>query len=451
MGAGAWHRSRRAVPIAGGATAARLAALEIFRRIRTGDLADRAFDAVTPGLPDRDRDWTRELVYGGLRMRGRLDYLLSGHVRSGLAALDDDVLDVLRLGAYQMLEMDSVPPYAAISQSVELARDAGAGRASGLVNGVLQALRRAGTDHTFPDPRSEPVRYLESWGSHPQWLLERWIARWGVEDTRRLVEANNRRPELYIHPLGVSPEQAVSRLRASGLQVERVDVAPGAVRILPPGSAREALDGVPSVVQDPAAQLVVHYAAMPEGGLALDLCAAPGGKALALADRARYVGASDISPRRLPRVRENVRRLGREDRIGIVAADGRAAPFRAADLVLLDVPCTGTGTFRRHPDARWRITDADLTALAALQRELIDSAARHVRVGGWLVYSTCSLEPEENDVQIRRFLADHPEWEPDPVPGAVPASVQTADGWLEVLPQNTGTDGSFAARLRRRR
>ena len=422
----------------------------MFRRVRTGDLADRAFDAATRGLAERDRDWTRELVYGALRLRGRLDYLLGGHVRSGLAALDPDVLDVLRLGAYQMLEMGSVPPYAAISQSVELARDAGAGRASGLVNGVLQSLRRAGPAYTFPDPRRDPVDYLESWGSHPRWLLERWIARWGLEDTHRLVEANNQRPELYIHPLGVSSEDAVARLQAAGLEVEPVAVAPGALRVLPPGSAREALDAVPSVVQDPAAQLVVHYAAVPEDGLALDLCAAPGGKTLALAQRARYVAASDVSPRRLRRVRENVRRLGREDRVGIVAADGRTAPFREADLVLLDVPCTGTGTFRRHPDARWRISEADLASLVALQRELIESAADHVRVGGWLVYSTCSLEPEENELQIQRFLAQHPEWEPDPVPGAVPPSVQTAKGWLEVLPQNTGTDGSFAARLRRR-
>ena len=449
MGEGARSRSRRAVRIAG-ATTARFAALEVFRRVRTGDLADRALDAATRGLAERDRDWTRELVYGGLRLRGRLDYLLGRHVRSGLTALDPDVLDVLRLGAYQMLEMDSVPPYAAISQSVELARDAGAGRASGLVNGVLQSLRRAGPDYTFPDPRGESLHYLEAWGSHPRWLLERWIACWGLEDTRRLVEANNQRPELYIHPLGVSQEQAVNRLQASGLEIEAVPVAPGALRILPPGSAREALETVPAVVQDPAAQLVVHYAAMPEGGLALDLCAAPGGKALALANRARYVAASDVSPRRLPRVRENVQRLGREDRVGITAADGRAAPFREADLVLLDVPCTGTGTLRRHPDARWRISEADLGTLATLQRDLIESAARHVRVGGWLVYSTCSLEPEENELQIQRFLAEHPDWEPDPVPGAVPPSVQTANGWLEVLPQRTGTDGSFAARLRRR-
>ncbi len=406
--------------------------------------------AAARGLPERDRQWTHELLYGALRLRGRMDHLLAKLVRGGLDRLEPDVLDVLRLGAYQMLEMDSVPAYAAVSQSVELARTAGVPRAVGLVSGVLHALSRSDLASAFPDAERQPLQHLVSWGSHPRWLVERWTEQWGIESTRRLVEANNRRPDLYIHPLGIAAASARQRLRGRGIATAEVAIAPDALQVVPPGTAKDALAAVPAVVQDPAAQLVTRYTAAPDGARVLDLCAAPGGKALALAQRAGFVVAADLSPGRLRRVRENVRRLGAEERVGIVAADARHAPFTTADLVLLDVPCTGTGTLRRHPDARWRITPADLAALALLQAEILAGAVRHVRPGGWLVYATCALEPEENELQIERFLDTHPEFEPGPAPEAVDSSLLSDRGWLHVLPQNTGTDGAFAARLRRR-
>ncbi|CAN5823524.1 16S rRNA (cytosine(967)-C(5))-methyltransferase RsmB [soil metagenome] len=449
MGARAGNHCRLATGISP-PTEGRSVALEIFRRVRAGDLADRAMEAAARGLPQRDRQWTHELVYGALRLRGRMDHLLAQRVRGGLDHLEADVLDVLRLGAYQLLEMGSVPAYAAISQSVELTRAAGAPRAAGLVSGVLHALSRSDLGSAFPDAERQPLEHMVAWGSHPPWLVERWSDRWGVESARRLVEANNRRPELYILPLGSASGSAHERLRARGIETAEVAIAPGGLKLLPPATARDALASVGAVVQDPAAQLVTRYAAVPEGAGVLDLCAAPGGKALALAQRAQFVVAADLSLGRLRRVRDNVQRLGAEKRVGIVAADARHAPFATADLVLLDVPCTGTGTLRRHPDARWRITPEDLGALAVLQAEILEGAARHVRPGGWLVYATCALEPEENELQIERFLDMHPEFESDPVPDAVDSSLLSDRGWLHVLPQNTGTDGAFAARLRKR-
>lgn len=420
--------------------------------MRDGDLADRVLDRALDRLPERDRGWTQELVYGTFRLRGRLDYLLEELVRGGTRSLSPDVLDVLRLGAYQLLEMGSVPPYAAISQSVELAREAGEGRASGLVNGVLQSLRRRGSEIRFPDRGRDPVAYLSTRHSHPRWLVERWVGLRGVDDTEALLEVNNLRPELYLRPLGVAPEEARERLAAAGIGAEPVPFSPDSLRILPPAGAVEALAAVPSTVQDPAASLVVRYAAVPEGARVVDLCAAPGGKALGMAERARYVAAADLSPGRLRRVRENAARVGEEGRIGVVVADGRFPPFRdaGADGVLLDAPCTGTGTLRRHPDGRWRVRPEDLAALVTLQRELLDAAAGLVRPGGWLVYSTCSLEPEENAGQVDAFLGAHPEFVLDPPEGAVDAALLDARGMLVVLPQRTGVDGSFAARLRRR-
>ncbi|HEV2146791.1 MAG TPA: 16S rRNA (cytosine(967)-C(5))-methyltransferase RsmB [Longimicrobiaceae bacterium] len=429
-------------------TPPRLAALEVLRRVREGDLADRALDRAVGALDERDRAWTQELVYGTFRLRGRLDWMLEELVRGGTASLSADVLDVLRLGAYQLLEMGSVPHYAAVSQSVELARAAGEGRASGLVNGVLQALRRRGSEVRFPDRAADPVGWLAAWHSHPRWLVERWVRAWGVDAAEALLEANNRRPELYLRPVGISRDDARGRLEQAGIASEAVPFSPDSLRVLPPAGAQEALAAVPAVVQDPAAALVVRYAAVPEGATVLDLCAAPGGKALGLAERAGFVAAADLSFGRLRRVRENAERVGVP--VGCVAADARVPPFRPVDAVLIDAPCTGTGTFRRHPDGRWRVREDDLAALAALQREILTAAAALVRPGGLLVYSTCSLEPEENGVQVEGFLAAHPEFVLDPPAEAVGGELLGAGGELSVLPQRTGVDGAFAARMRRR-
>ncbi|HEX5727062.1 MAG TPA: 16S rRNA (cytosine(967)-C(5))-methyltransferase RsmB [Longimicrobiaceae bacterium] len=434
----------------GSATPARRAALEVLRAFRRGELADRALEHAAARLDPRDRAWTQELVYGTFRLRGRIDHLLGALARGGVERLEPDVLDVLRLGAYQLLEMGSVPPYAAVSQSVELARGAGAGRAAGLVNGVLQNLQRRGGRVAFPDPAADPVGWLATWGSHPRWLAERWVARWGAEAALALAEADNARPELYLRPLGLSAAEAVAALAAAGIEAEPVDFAPDSVRVAPPATAAAALAAVPAVVQDPAAALVVRYAAVPGGATVLDLCAAPGGKSLGLAERAGRVAAADLSPRRLARVAENAARVGWSGRLGGVVADGRHPPFRPAELVLLDAPCTGTGTFRRHPDGRWRVGPEDLAALAALQDELLEAAAPLVRPGGWLVYSTCSLEREENEARVEAFLAARPEWAPDPAPGAVAPGLLDAGGRLCVLPHLQGVDGAFAARLRRR-
>lgn len=430
-------------------TAARRAALEVLRAVRAGELADRALARAADRLAPREYAWVLELSYGTLRLRGRIDHWLESLVKGGVAGLEPDVLDVLRLGAYQLTEMDSVPAYAAVSQSVELARAAGAHRAAGLVNGVLHALQRRGSAIGYPDPEGDPVGYLSSWGSHPAWLVERWVDRWGAEGARRLVEANNLRPEPYLRPLGMSAEQAVERLAAAGIAAETVDFSPDSVRLAAGAAIGEALAAVPAVVQDPAAALVVRFADVRSGATVLDLCAAPGGKAAALSERAGFVAAADVSAGRLQRLRDNVSRAGLRGRVGAVVADARIPPFRPTDVVLLDAPCTGTGTFRRHPDGRWRLSAGQLEQLAALQRELLRSAAALVRPGGLLVYSTCSLEPEENEAQVGALLDEHPGFSLSPPDAAVGDQLITPEGFLYVLPQNQGVDGSFAARLRR--
>jgi 16S rRNA (cytosine967-C5)-methyltransferase len=438
-------------------TPARTAALDVLRAVRAGALAGRAFDAAVGHLDVRDRAWVRELVFGVFRLRGRLDHLLAARSRRPLARVDPDVLDILRLGAYQLTEMGGVPDYAAVSQSVELARRVAGRGAGGFVNGVLQSLRRAGADSTFPDFDEDAVGHLVTWGSHPEWLVRRWIARYGATDARRLVEADNTRPELFVRALGNVADTA-ARLREAGVMTEPVAAAPRALRIVS-GDVDAALSATPLIVQDPAAGLVVSYAGAPAGARIIDLAAAPGGKALALAHDGEadpeLVVAADVSPERLRRLEDNVRRLAGPPPAGagttalrVVVADGRRPPFRPVDVVLLDAPCTGTGTFRRHPDGRWRITPRDLRALAALQAELLDAAACLVASRGLLVYSTCSLEPEENEEQVTAFLKRHPDFATERGPD-LPGGVVGADDLLRVLPHEHGWDGAFAARLRR--
>lgn len=394
----------------------------------------------------RDRPFVHELVFGVSRLRGRLDHLLDRSVHGGLGRLEPAVLEVLRLAAYQLLYMDSVPPYAAISQAVSQTRKVSGAKAAGLANAVLRKVAGEGDGRElFPDPEAHPVRFLSTWGSHPAWLVERWLARWPFDDVRALVSADNRPPALALRPLAATPQEAVASLAAAGIEARPVDDGSGCV-LLPSGTVPEdALAILPAVVQDPGAALVAAYATPPSGTMVADLCAAPGGKVLVAAGEARYTVACDRSELRMGMVRDNARRTGR--RVGLVVADARRPAVRDADVVLLDVPCTGTGTLRRHPDARWRLTPESVGELAGLQRSMLEAGADLVRPGGLLVYSTCTLEPEENEDQVERFLESRPDFAVEP--GDVPSRVLDGEGRLVVLPWKTGFDGAFAARLRR--
>jgi 16S rRNA (cytosine967-C5)-methyltransferase len=437
------------VATVGGVTAARAIAAEICVDLRKGEFLDQSFDRRIAPLDARDRRWTRELVYGMLRRRAWIDTILSDRVRGGLQRLDADVVDLLRLGIYQLTNMGSVPAYAAIAQTVELAKRRHGIGASKLVNAVLRRTDRE-RDELNITPPTDPTGALALNYSHPRWLIDRWMDRWDAHDTERLLTMNNAEAPLIVRPYGVVREQLEAMLEAAGVHVADAPYVRGSIAIsggitlTELGAFKKGL----FFVQDPAATLVTEYAAIEEGSLVADLCAAPGGKTLELSRTAGAVFASDKSLLRLQRLLANQRRLETPNIYPFVG-DARAPAVRPLDVVLIDVPCTGTGTFRRHPDARWRLKVSDIAVMAALQKSILRAAAKIVRVGGLLVYSTCSLEPEENDEQVEKFLAANPSWKLEPPPeGAVPQEVMDA-GKLRVLPQRHGTDGAFAARLRR--
>lgn len=433
-------------------TDARAAAADVLSDIRRGDLLDHAFERRAAALDSRDRRWTQELVYGMLRRRGALDVILGNRARGGLARLDPDLIDLLRLGAYQLLHMGSVPAYAAIGQTVEQVKRRHGMGASKLANAVLRRVDRerdklAGeVEHVAGDP----VDALAARYSHPRWLVARWIARWGEAETIGLLETNNAEAPLVVRPFGVVREQLEAMLEASGVETEDAPWVPdglqirGHLSISDVGAFRQGV----FFVQDPAATLVTRYAAVPAGAVVADLCAAPGGKSIELSRTAALVLACDRSEARMTRLRANIQRLDVRN-ISLLVCDARESAVGGVDAVLIDAPCTGTGTFRRHPDARWRLKVSDLAVSASMQRTIMRDAARLVRPGGLLIYSTCSLETEENDAQIEQFLREHPDFVLEPPPaGTVPAAVLDA-GRLRVLPQRHGVDGAFAARMRR--
>jgi len=426
-------------------TTARRIAATVLRVVSRGRRLDLAFSEAAESLPRKHRPWLQEVVYGVVRLQGRLDHLLDKHLRQGVESVSPPVLELLRLGAYQLLYMDGVPAYAAISQTVDQVREkmgAGGGR---LANAVLRSLdRTGGGESRFPDFSTDPVGYLTTWGSHPAWMVERWVDRWGAARTLALVELNNTPPSLYFRPLGLSPAEAAIRLREAGMDPTVMERGIPCIRLADGTNPATVLDRVPGIIQDPGAALVTEFADPPPGVMVVDLCAAPGGKAMALGHGRGPGFSSDRSQARMRVLRENFRRLDMDGHM--VVSDARKPPLRRAEFVLLDVPCTGTGTFRRHPDARWRLRPESLGELVELQAEILAAAGTLVPSGGHLVYSTCSLEEEENEGQVSAFLDRNPAFTLDGS-GRVPERFLAESGFLRVLPQDSGFDGSFAARL----
>lgn len=431
-------------------TPARDAAAHVLADLRSGTLLDAALDRAASRLDSRDRRWLHELIYGTLRRRSWLDAVLDTRVRGGTSRLHAGVADLLRLGTQQLLFMNSVPAYAAIAQTVEQVKTEHGIGAGKLANAVLRRVDRE-RDAISPALPSDPLDALALEYSHPRWLVARWVARWGADQTRALLEANNHEAQTILRPIAIVREQLEAMLEAAGVRATEPPLAPESLAI-PHGVGLAALGAFQQglcFVQDPAATTVTRYAAFAPGSVVADLCAAPGGKAFELARDARVVLACDGSAPRLERVRENLRRLDLPNVVPVLA-DARFPSVGPVDAVLLDAPCTGTGTFRRHPDARWRLKASDLAVMSAVQRTLLRAAAEIVAPGGLLVYSTCSLEQEENDAQVEAFLAEHKDFTLEPPPtGTVPDSVLDA-GRLRVLPHIHDTDGAFAARFRRR-
>ena len=388
-----------------------------------------------------DRALSTELFYGCIRNKLALEYLLSQVAakkpRSAVAA-------ILMLGLYQIFFLEKIPAHAAVHETVELAKSRHGGASAAEVGFVNAALRRALNERETLAAKLGATRDCEPWVyySHPRWLFERWQSRWGKKESLALCEWNNSPPPLYVRVntlkassgTGVSPvlEQVELNGRDARSTIYRVLDAPTFF-------ASEAWKQGCFYVQDPSTLLAVDVLDPQPGESVLDMCAAPGGKTTYIAQRMQNRGqiiAADSSSSRLGLVGENCRRLG-VNIVATIACDGtgldRCLRRTGFDRVLVDAPCSNTGVLRRRADLRWRIEEKEITRLAALQLKLLNVAGRFTKSGGALVYSTCSLEPEENERVVERFSEQHSEF-----------ALETT---RSTFPPRDQVDGVFVARF----
>ncbi|MCH7614575.1 MAG: 16S rRNA (cytosine(967)-C(5))-methyltransferase RsmB [Nitrospinae bacterium] len=418
-------------------------------------------------LSKEDRALGFELVNGVLRHRGNLDWRLTALTNRPLLGLPTIVVMILRLGAYQLLFLDRVPDSAAVNESVKLAKRVKGRDWSGVVNGVLRNLLRQ-TEPQWPDPSEDPVHALSIRDSCPTWLTQRWIDRLGFDQAERVCQQTIGIPPLTVrtNTLRCSRTELSERLQQEGYGVTPTEVSPLGLTLEKCGSLTTLAplqDGW-CYVEDEAAQLVPFLLDVQPGHRVLDACAAPGGKSThmaALMGNQGEIVAVDRSANRLQVLQENVDRLGITCIRAMVGTwsegFGSSSPVtpmleNGFDRILVDTPCSGLGILRRHPEAKWQRSAEQLPQHQKLQIEILHQVCTYLRPGGILVYSACSVEPEESTQVISRFCLDHPEFQHESSAPFLPPGGQTltsTEGDLLTLGSIYDMDGFFAARLRK--
>lgn len=408
-------------------------------------------------LERHDRALVTELVNGVLRRRLTLDAVIAGCYHHRYEKTAPVMKNILRMGAYQLLWLDRIPKWAAVSESVALARKYKGERMARLVNAVLRKIDPGSALQQAVQNETSDIRRLAIAFSHPEWLIERWTSRYGTEKTGAMLDYNNRTPltGFRINALKTTPDEFASAhdtrkhiLKAAGLD----DFFLSDEFTLFETFVKQGL----LTVQNPAQGLCCRLCNPNRGALVLDLCAAPGGKSTYLGELMQNAGsitAVDLYGAKLEKLTRHAAELGISI-ITTVAADARTfQPGETPDIILLDAPCSGSGVLARRAELRWKISPSMLAELVSLQAEILDHAASLLGAEGTLVYATCSIEPEENERQIDAFLRRHPEFARDPLSGILPEPFNAGaeeNGSILMLPgQKTGFDGGFAQRLKK--
>ncbi|HKQ99297.1 MAG TPA: 16S rRNA (cytosine(967)-C(5))-methyltransferase RsmB [Pyrinomonadaceae bacterium] len=435
---------------------ARRAASNVLRRVEEeGAYASILLATVDDEMRAEDRALCYELVLGVLRWQRWLDAFVEHYSGRKVESLDAPVRRALRLGFYQLHFLSRIPASAVVNESVNLAYASRLRSAAPFINAVL---RRATRETDF-DPTaniSDPVERLAIASSHPSWLIERWVNAFGREEASAFARSNNQAPPVAFRVVkGRANEgEVLEELRAAGLTLTPSSIAPGAWRVAGTGGLPQKLAREGKIyLQDEASQLVAHVLDAREGERLLDVCAAPGSKTTHIASQTpdlSLIVAGDVYEHRLRTVLEAGARQGIKTLRAVVHDAKVALPFTEAsfDRVLVDAPCTGTGTLRRNPEIRWRISAGDIFDLAVRQGRILGRAAQMVRrQGGRLVYSTCSVEPEENEGVVTRFLTENVDFQRAPL--NVPANLLSGDGAARIWPHRDGADGFFISAFER--
>lgn len=412
-------------------------------------------------IPKQERAFINRLVEGTLEYQIRIDYVLNQFSSVKVSKMKPVIRNLLRMGVYQLLFMDSVPDAAACNEAVKLAQKKGFYSLKGFVNGVMRNVAREKYKIQYPQRKEDAASYLSVYFSMPQWLVQRWIAAYGEDVTEIMLRdfLEEKPTTIRCQQYRMNPEMTISSLRDQGVKVEKAPYVENAYYI----SEYNHLAGLKSfimgrfVVQDVSSMLVAEAAAPKKGDYVIDLCAAPGGKSIHIADKLEGTGmvdARDLTDYKVQLIRENIARV----QVGNMMASKKDATVSdkdaagKADIVLADVPCSGLGVISKKTDIKYRVDEDEIQELVILQRRILHNASAYVKPGGTLIYSTCTITPEENLENVRWFTENYPyELESlNPYISEELHNAQTAEGYLQLLPGMQKTDGFFLARLKRK-
>lgn len=413
-------------------------------------------------LTPLDRAFLTELTYGVLRWRGRLDWAIQNFSKLPYEKIEFYIINVLRLGLYQILFLSRTPVSAAVNESVELAKKNRGRGGGGFVNAILRSVLRQEKKIPFPDFDADPALHIAVVQSHPLWLVRRWVEEVGVEQTLQICTNNNQIPPLTLrtNTLKITREDLINKLKEQGLNPSPTLYSEEGIRLeqSPPTSEIPLLREGLYIIQDEASQIVTLILDPKPGEKVLDACAAPGGKTTHIAQRMGNRGeifSIDLRQEKMVRIEESCHRLG----IKIVKMKNgdatRILPLPGGsefDRVLADAPCSGFGTIQKNPDLKWKKGEEDIRRLSGLQSSILNNLSSYVKKGGVLVYSTCTVFREENEEVVERFLENHPEFRVEQVDRVLPVTCSslTEGRYFKTFPPREGMDGFFVARMVRR-
>ncbi|NLT95000.1 MAG: 16S rRNA (cytosine(967)-C(5))-methyltransferase RsmB [Clostridia bacterium] len=421
---------------------------------------DQAFDRFKLADP-RDKGLVTELVYGCVKYKGRLDWVINQFAKPKVQKMAPWIRNIIRLGLYQILFLDKVPVSAAINESVKLAKKYGHSGTVKFVNGVLRNIERKKDTIVYPCVHKDPVQHISVYYSFPEWLVKRWVEDFGVENTIQLCIFFNSPSPLWVrtNTLRTSRKELMERLQDQGIKCLASEKIPEGVKIMDSIEVGrlEAFKSGMFTVQDESSMVVGHVVAPEKEQIILDVCSGPGGKTSHMAQLMENTGkilAFDVHEHRLELIRQTCQRLGITN-VEVYLKDARLAGEvvkQPVDAVLVDAPCSGLGVLGRRPDARWRKNSQDITELQIIQKEILQEAARLVKPGGVLVYSTCTITREENNDVIEDFLNNNQDFYLDRnLVKFLPYESQDGqEGWIQFLPFRHQMDGFFIARMKRK-
>jgi 16S rRNA (cytosine967-C5)-methyltransferase len=411
------------------------------------------------GVSAKDVGLLTELTYGTLQRRMALDFFLHPFIKDH-KKLANWILHLLRMTLYQMVYLDKIPDRAAIYEAVEIAKKRGHKGIASLVNGVLRSIQREGLPSM--NEIADPIERLALETSHPQWLVTRWVNQFGYDRTKEMCEINLTAPmqTARVNLTRISRDECIALLEEDGFQIEKSPIIPEAIRCLKGNLA----SSIPFkygmlTIQDESSMLASYALGAEENEFILDACAAPGGKSTHIAEKMHNTGeviSIDLHEHKVKLINDNARRLGLEN-INTIAMDSRLAgehfKEETFDRVLLDAPCSGLGVMRRKPDMKYTKTEQDIMQLSSIQKNLLKSVSSLVKKGGILVYSTCTVDKEENENTVAAFLKENPQFEEDSMfkermPTAIRPLISGHD--LQIFPQDFGSDGFYIAVIRKK-